>query len=58
MTVAILSGITHERKESLQSYIDRFMQVVVKVERVEEGLKCWILKNALLRDNPFWKKLG
>lgn len=53
MTVHALSGIIHGKKERLQFHIDQFIQVVVEVDRYEEGLKCWIFENNLLRDLPF-----
>lgn len=45
-------------KESLHSYIDRYMQVTIEVEGGEEALQCWIFENGLLRDHPLCTKLG
>lgn len=58
LKVAALKGMTQRRKKSLRSHIDSFTQVVVEVKGVDDGLKCWIFENGLLRDNPFKHKLG
>lgn len=58
MTVTTLSGIVQWNKESLQSYINWFTQVSIEVEGVEEGLKCQIFENGLLREYPFRLKIG
>lgn len=54
---AALSEIIRGKKESLQSYIVWFMQVIVEVEGVREGLQCWIFENDLLRDHSFRLKI-
>lgn len=55
MTIAAPNRITQGAKESIQSYIDRLIQVVVEVGvgGSEESLKCWIFKNSLKQDNSF-----
>lgn len=58
MTEADLSKIVPGKKEILRSYVDHFTQVVIEVEGDEEGLKCWIFKNGLLKDHPFRLNLG
>lgn len=40
VTVTNLSGIVQGKKESMRSYIGRFAQVTVEVEREEKGIKC------------------
>lgn len=44
-------------EDNIRSYIDRFIQVMVEVEGVEETLKCLIFENDILRDNPFHTKI-
>lgn len=53
MTVTALSKIIQGNKESLQSYIDSFTQVIVEVEGEKVVMKYWIFENDLMRDHPF-----
>ena len=56
--VAALGEIIQGKKESPQSYIEQFTYVIIEVLGAEEGLKCWIFENGLLRDHPFKLKIG
>lgn len=58
MTIISLSWITQGKKENLKFYIDRFTQVVVEVEEVEECLKCWKFENGSLQNNSFGQNPG
>lgn len=40
------------------SYIYRFTQVSIEVDKAQEGFQCWILENSLLSECPFMKNLG
>lgn len=57
MAEVTLRKIIQGKKESSQSYINLFMQVIVEVEGSGEDLKCWIFENDLLRDHPFRTKI-
>lgn len=57
VTIVVLSSIMQGPEDNIQSYIDRFIQVVVEVKGVKETLKCLIFENDLLHDNPFHTKI-
>lgn len=57
-TIATLGIIAQGKKESLRSYIDCFIHVIIEVGGLYESLKCWIFENGLKDDNSFKDMLG
>lgn len=56
--MAVLSGITQGKKETLPEYIDKFTKVDVVVEDGEYDLKSWIFNKGLREDGKFHENLG